>query len=384
MQKNVDLLIIGAGPYGLAMAAYARHLGLDFLVVGKSMEFWKNNMPKGMILRSASDWHLDPTNVDTIDLFLATQGLKRKDVEPLSLQTYITYAQWFQENEHIEITPLYVQQIDYLGNVRRPLQATLSNSQIVRAENVVICVGMKYFKYLPPEIVTHLPITHIVHTCDLVEFSSLQDKRCLIFGGRQSAFEWAALLHEAGAKAVHLSYRHDTPAFKPSDWSWVAPMVDAMVKNPAWFRNLPENEKEEVNHHVFVEGRQKVEPWLETRVMNDQIRLHPRTNLAGCQEELGGALKVMLDNGETFTVDHIILATGYKVKIDRIPFLVRGNILEQMLTRNDFPVLDDHFQTNIPGLFITSLPASQDFGPFFGFTVSARVSARLIGQAVVQ
>jgi FAD-dependent urate hydroxylase len=384
MQKNVDLLIIGAGPYGLAMAAYARHLGLDYLVVGKPMEFWKNNMPRGMILRSASDWHLDPTNVDTIDLFLATQGLKRKDVEPLSLQTYITYTQWFQENEHIEITPLYVHQLDYLGNVKRPLQATLSNSQIVRAENVVIGVGMKYFKYLPPEIVTHLPVTHIAHTCDLVEFSSLQDKRCLIFGGRQSAFEWAALLHEAGAECVHLSYRHDTPDFKPSDWSWITPMVDAMVKDPAWYRNLPEHEKEEVNHQVFVESRQKVEPWLETRVMNDQIRLHPRTNLAGCREEPGSELAVELDNGEKFNVDTILLATGYKVKMDRVPFLVRGNILGQMLTRNSFPVLDEHFQTNIPDLFITSLPASQDFGPFFGFTFSARASARLIGQAIVQ
>ena len=47
------------------------------------------------------------------------------------------------------------------------------------------------------------------------------------------------------------------------------------------------------------------------------------------------------------------------------------------------PVLDEHFQTNIPGLFITSMAAGQDFGPFFGFTISVRTSAQLIGQALM-
>lgn len=37
--KNTNLLIIGAGPYGLAMAAYAKHLNIDYLIVGKHVEF---------------------------------------------------------------------------------------------------------------------------------------------------------------------------------------------------------------------------------------------------------------------------------------------------------------------------------------------------------
>ena len=77
-----------------------------------------------------------------------------------------------------------------------------------------------------------------------------------------------------------------------------------------------------------------------------------------------------LDNGERLTVDHIILATGYKVEMNRVPFLVRGNILDELKTRNGYPVLDEHLQTNIPGLFFTSMAAAQDFGAFFAFTIS--------------
>jgi len=72
-----------------------------------------------------------------------------------------------------------------------------------------------------------------------------------------------------------------------------------------------------------------------------------------------------LSNGETVLVDQIILATGYKVNIARLPFLATGNILDALAIRNGFPELDDHFESSVPGLFITSMPATQDFGPFF-------------------
>jgi len=95
-------------------------------------------------------------------------------------------------------------------------------------------------------------------------------------------------------------------------------------------------------------------------------------------------LTVTMSNGETIVCEKVVFATGYKVDISRVPVLSSGNILEQLETRNGFPVLDDHLQTSVPGLFITSMPAIQDFGPFFGFTIAVRVSAKLICEAVVR
>ena len=88
-------------------------------------------------------------------------------------------------------------------------------------------------------------------------------------------------------------------------------------------------------------------------------------------------LEAVLSNNETINIDRVVLATGYKVDIARLP-LLSANIRAQLETRNGFPILDDHFETSIPGLFITSMPAGQDFGPFFGFTISVRTSAKLI------
>jgi thioredoxin reductase len=227
-----------------------------------------------------------------------------------------------------------------------------------------------------------LPAGCYAHTCDLVNFAPLCGKCCLILGGRQSAFEWAALLHEAGAAAVHVVHRHASPAFAVADWSWVNPLVENMVENPGWFRHLPQAEKDAVSRRLWAEGRLKVEPWLEQRVKVDGVTVWPETEVARTEALANGDVLVTLSNGEQLVVDTIILATGYKVAIDSVPFLAQGNILPRLATHNGFPVLDEHFQTNIPGLFITSMAAGQDFGPFFGFTISVRTSARLIGQAL--
>ncbi len=373
---EADLLIIGAGPFGLSLAAHARGLGLETAVVGQPMGFWKDHMPQGMYLRSACDWHLDADGRYTIAAFLAERGQIPHDVEPLSRDFYLEYADWFRRQARIEPLPGKVSQVQRCAG---GFAAVLDDGAALAARNVAVAVGFSNFQQVPPELAAMLPAGGWSHTCDAVDLAALRGKRVLIVGGRQSAFEWAAILRDEGAAQVHVSHRHDSPAFAPSDWSWVNPLVDAMVHRPGWFRSLPKSEQDALVKRLWIEGRSKVEPWLKARVMRPGITLWPRTNLVSCEKTSGG-LAAKLDNGSTLLVDHVILATGYKVRIERVPFL--SGLLDGLAIEDGFPVLDEHFQTSIPGLYITSMPATRDFGPFFAFTVSVRTSARLIGRAL--
>lgn len=382
MTERTELLIVGAGPFGLSLAAYAKHHDLDHVLLGEPMQFWRANMPSGMLLRSACDWHLDPLGVDTIERFLESRGLVAGDVEPLSLDFYLQYAEWFQAQKGLEARGGLVRRLDRRNGREAGFEASLDNGRTLAADRVVLALGFRNFKHVPDELSDLLPPGRFGHTCDLVDFAALQGKRCLIVGGRQSALEWAALLHEAGASAVHVTHRHPTPAFEEADWSWVNPLVDAMVDDPAWFRNLSRAEQEALNERLWAEGRLKVEPWLAPRLAHDSITLWPSTRIVASQVRPAGDLEVRLDNGETLTVDHVVLATGYQVDMSRVPFLAAGDVLDEMEVVDGFPVLDSRFQTSVPGLFVTSMPATRDFGPFFAFTVSVRTSARVIGGAL--
>jgi hypothetical protein len=161
-------------------------------------------------------------------------------------------------------------------------------------------------------------------------------------------------------------------------------MVDRIADDPSWFRRLSTLQQESISKKLWSEGRLKLEPWLAPRIKKDAIKLLPGTRLVRCVRIASGELKIMFDKGHNITVDHVILATGFKVDISNVPFLRAGNVLSKMAINNEFPVIDEHFQTNLPGLFFTSMPAGQDFGPFFGFTIAVRTSAKLIGSAILR
>ena len=67
--KVKDVVIVGAGPYGLATAAYAKHSGLDYVLLGRPMELWHSHMLENMLLRSPIEWHMDATDEYTIARF---------------------------------------------------------------------------------------------------------------------------------------------------------------------------------------------------------------------------------------------------------------------------------------------------------------------------
>jgi thioredoxin reductase len=238
------------------------------------------------------------------------------------------------------------------------------------------------FHHLPADLASKLPKGRYTHTSAMVNFEPLAGRRCLVIGGRQSAFEWTALMLEAGVAQVHVAFRHEAPQFAPADWDWLDPLDRQTLEDHGWFRNLPKAEREAIEAHFREEGRLKLEPWLAPRISKENVKLWPHSNVESCKVLANGTLRVRLSGGVHVDVDHVILATGYRVDIQLVPYFSKTTILPRLKTSNGFPVLDENFQTSVPSLYITGVAATRDFGPFYAFVSGCTSSARIMGDHI--
>ena len=362
---RTSLLVIGAGPYGLSTAALARERGIDTTVLGHPMGFWNEHMPTGMFLRSGSDWHLDASGVHTLEAYLEVRGIDATDVDPIPLSLFVDYADWFRHTKGVEVRE------DLVLDVTRPngrFEAILESGAVIEADTVVAAPGISSFTSLPPwsERITQ---DRGAHTCDLVRFDDLSGARVLIVGGRQSAYEWAALIGERGAERIDVVHRHDVPRFGKVSWKFVDEYIDETLRTRGWWRRLPQEERDAIERKFWEVGRLTLEWWLTPRLARDSIHSWPGTEVVGIDGPT-----VALSNGERLPVDRVVFATGYKADLARVPYL-RSMKIE---VADGFPLLNESFQTSVPGLYVTGFAAIRDFGPFFGFVKGAAAAASLV------
>ena len=197
--------------------------------------------------------------------------------------------------------------------------------------------------------------------------------------GRQSAYEWAALLAEHRAERIDLVHRHDVPRFERVSWRFVDPHVEATMRVRGWWRTLPKTERDAIAGRFWEVGRLTLEWWLPPRLASKTIHRWPGTEVVHTDTTApGGKLGVRLSNGERLLVDHVIFACGYHADLPRVPYL--AGVLDRIQMSDGFPVLDEAFGTSLPGLYLPGFTATRDFGPFFGFVKATPAAATLIVQ----
>ena len=151
---------------------------------------------------------------------------------------------------------------------------------------------------------------------------------------------------------------------------------------PGYWRNLSNHEQEAIARRFWEVGRLTLEHWLPPRLDSRRIT---RWRGAEVTEVItghdGDGMRVVLSNSESLTADYIVFACGYVVDLGKVRYL-RG-VLESVAVADGFPVLDEHFQTTLDGLYITGYSATRDFGPFFGFVKGAPAAATLIVRDLV-
>src|SRR5512143_3401890 len=160
---ETSLLVVGAGPYALATAAHAKARGIDTLVVGHPMGFWRDNMPAEMCLRSGPEWHLDAAGVHTLEAFLEVRGIAPREVDPLPLSLFLDYADWFRASQALEVRE------ELVASLHAPdgrFEAVLESGERLTADAVVAAPGIRHFTNLPAWA-SSVPAQRRDHSCNL-------------------------------------------------------------------------------------------------------------------------------------------------------------------------------------------------------------------------
>jgi thioredoxin reductase len=385
----VDVAIIGAGPYGLSIAAHLRALGVDYRIFGNPMSTWLTQMPKGMRLKSegfASSLS-DPSSTFPLAAFCKESGLPYADLGlPVSLDTFTAYGLEFQKRFVPNLENKQVLSVRRSGD---NFQIRLESGETVIAHRVIMAVGISHFGYVPP-VLSELPEEFVTHSSRHHSLEHFRGKEVAVVGAGASAVDIAALLHQAGA-AVQLIARkpairfHDPPTGKPRSlvqrlkhpqtgigFGW---RMVFYVNTPHLFHLLPE----QVRLGVVRKTLGPAPGWFVKNDVVGHVPFHLATEVQSAKIENGRlALELTSSQGtKNLVVDHVIAATGYRVNVNRLQFL-DPDLMTAIKAVESTPVLSMNFESSVPGLFFVGTSAANSFGPLMRFAYGAEyVAGRL-------
>jgi FAD-dependent urate hydroxylase len=384
-----DAVVVGAGPYGLSTAAHLLGRGLRVAAFGKTLEFWRAHMPKGMLLRShwwATDLS-DPDRQYTFGRFLERSADYEKGY-PMPREAFLDYANWFQERAVPHVDETYVSSIERHND---HFVLTLEDGRSVHSATVVMAIGLQYYASRPAPF-DRLPAGLVSHACAHHDLSRFSGQRVVVIGGGQSAVEYSALLHEAGA-AVHLVPRRPIrwlPHDRINERSVIERILvpDASIA-PGWSNwildhapyllyHLPQHRKDRRNHICCTPSATE---WLKDRVLG-KVSLHEGQTVVATQA-VNGHVQVAISDGEEVRADHVILATGYPVDIDKLP-MVHPSLRAAIKTAMGAPVLSSWFESSVPGFYFVGLTSMRAFGPLYRFVAGCGAAARRVAHAVAR
>jgi thioredoxin reductase len=386
-----EVAIIGAGPYGLSIAAHLAARGISFRIFGTPMTSWSEHMPKGMQLKSegfASSLS-DPKREFTLRSYCAREGAGYKDIGlPVKLETFVAYGLAFQKRF---VPNLEEKLVTRLEQVDQGFQLVLDNHEKVFARNVVVATGITNFARIP-QILRSLPAEAVTHSWDHSDLGEFRGRRVAVIGAGASALDTATLLYETGAD-VHLIARsstvrfHEPPSKKTSLRSRlkrpvtpIGPGLDLLfyANAPGLFRLLPESVRLEKMSSVLGPAP----GWFVKNRIAGKIPFHLGVDIASAIAQNGSVkLELSKDNAqlETVEVDHVIAATGYRVDLERLEFL-DSNLRGRIQLTGGSPLLSATCESTVPGIYFVGLPAANSFGPLLRFACGAGFAARRVSK----
>ncbi len=380
------MAVVGAGPYGLAVAAAATAAGHSAVVFGPPLETWRH-MPSDMELRAAwREMSLTEAGAPgSLEEWCAAAGVTPH--EPMSVTEFIAYATWFANRyvtEHVDAT---------VTSVERREDGDLSVRAAGtdwRVSEVIVAPGIGPFPHTP-QAFEGVMDDHRIGFAAAFEGGEHARLRIAVIGAGQSAVEAAAAAVRSGAKTTLLarSTVHWFADHEPSrprgplqrrvfELAYPAvgygpPPLNRLVLHPDLFARLPVSLRKRLTGRLLRPG---ASPWLREGVVGKAtIEEGVQVAAVACGE---GAVELTLSDGRRLEFDRVLLGTGYRFRLDRLDFLsaeLRGRIR----VADGWPVLDHAFRTTEPRIRLVGYPAEGRFGPLARFVLGVPFTAARIG-----
>jgi thioredoxin reductase len=387
MKPGTDVAIIGAGPYGLSLAAHLRAQGVSYRIFGEAMRFWRN-MPVGINLKSlafATNIAV-PKSGYSFPEWCRQHGLE--DFEPCTMQSFSAYGLEMQKRFVPDVEEVLVTNVSLRGG---GFELALASGERLSSHKVVVCTGLSGLAQIP-DVLRELGPDRMRHTFDISDYSAFRNKTVAVIGAGSSAIEAGALVHEAGGcseifvREQEAVFHGRTPRVRPL-WERIKnPITVLGAGRDNWvIQQLP------LSVHMLPRERRTrfvkrylgpASPWwIKDRVLG-KVPIHVRHEVV----EVGNAgqrVQLKMRNGEgslrNVEVDFVIAGTGYDANVSRLRFF-DPEILDRIHRIERAPTLNINFESSVPGLHFTGPLSFMCFGPLFRFVTGAKVTARRLAR----
>jgi hypothetical protein len=386
MHDDTDVVIVGAGPYALALAAQLRQRGVEFRIFGPPMKFWRD-MPPGLNLKSlafATSVYV-PQHGHTFPEWCRASGLE--DHEPCTMESFAAYGMEMQRRFVPDLEPVEVRRVARAGT---RFEVTLASEARLRARRVVFATGLTHFARVP-EALQHLPEELASHSSVHRTYEPFAGKSVAVLGAGASAVEAAVLVREAGgtsrvlARGPGVIFHDKTPRQRPWHQKIRHPDSSLGASRTSWLMDqlplavhfLPRERRVR-----FVKGYLgPASPWWIKDRCQD-LEVHGNTSVVAA-ERSGDRVRLTLRRegrpDQSLEVDHVIAGTGFDMDVDRIAYLdhdLRGGI--RRLSKA--PDLSLHFESSVRGAYFLGPVAAMSFGPVLRFVAGARYAAPFLAR----
>ncbi len=392
--EKCDVAVIGAGPFGLSIAAHLKARRVRFRIFGRAMETWAQRMPKGMRLKSDgfATTLYDPKRRFTYARYCAQHGIPYADLGvPPTAESFVNYGREFQKAlvPNLEDRTVTAIESDDAGHTLK-----FADGPDCRARFVVVATGIGYFGSLPAAL-SGLPSRLLTHGSEHHDLSGFRGRKVAVIGAGASAADLAGLLHEAGAE-THMLFRRPIafgermrlPRTLYERIRWPTTVIGPnwrslfFVKLPLVFHRFPEAKRLKLTRtHLGASPG-----YFTKEMVLGKVVLHPGVEPTGASPS-GEGIELRLVDREgkehRLQADHVICATGYKPALSRLPFL--GEKLRSRIRAvEDTPVLNTWFESSVPGLYFVGALSAPSFGPVVRFACGAEFTAKRVARRLAR